>query len=110
MRTEVNELFDLGERADQGEIQLPEGLVLQNEIAIREERLANLAKAKAVLEKRAKERFAAEQVEYDAKVRERKEKTRKNRHKPKGRPPLPPQEQGPQDKDQYNFTDPECAS
>jgi transposase len=107
LRTEVNELFDLGERADQGEIQLPEGLVLQNEIAIREERLANLAKAKAVLEERAKERYAAEKAEYDAKMREREEKTRKNRHKPKGRPPLPPQEQGPQDKDQYNFTDPE---
>lgn len=107
LRTEVNELFDLGERADQGEIQLPEGLVLQNEIAIREERLVNLAKAKAVLEERAKERYEAEKAEYDAKVREREEKARKNRHKPKGRPPLPPQEQGPHDKDQYNFTDPE---
>jgi transposase len=105
LRSEVNELFDLGERADQGEIQLPEGLVLQNEIAIREERLANLAKAKAVLEERAKERYEAEKAEYDAKVCEREEKARKNRHKPKGRPPVPPQEQGPQDKDQYNFTD-----
>ncbi len=107
LRTEVNELFEVGERVDQGEIQLPDGLVLQNEIAIREERLANLAKAKAVLEERAKERYEAEKAEYDAKVREREEKARKNRHKPKGRPPLPPQEQGPQDKDQYNFTDPE---
>jgi len=107
LRTEVNELFDLGERADQGEIQLPEGLVLQNEIAIREERLANLVKAKAVLEERAKERYEAEKAEYDAKVREREAKARKNRHKPKGRPPLPPQEHGPHDKDQYNFTDPE---
>ena len=107
LRTEVNELFDLGERADQGEIQLPDGLVLQDEIAIRKERLANLAKAKAVLEERAKERYEAEKAEYDAKVREREAKARKNRHKPKGRPPLPPQEQGPQDKDQYNFTDPE---
>ena len=83
LRSEVNELFDLSERADSGEIQLPEGLVLQNEIAIREERLANLAKAKAVLEERAKERYEAEKAKYAAKVREREEKARKNQHKPK---------------------------
>jgi hypothetical protein len=59
------------------------------------------------LEERAKERFAAEQAEYAAKLREREEKARKNRHKPKGRPPQPPQMEGPRDKDQYNFTDPE---
>jgi len=107
LKTEVNELFELGERSDQGEIQLPEGLVLQNELAIRQERLVNLAKAKAVLEERAKERYEAEKAEHEAKVREREEKARKHRHKPKGRPPQPPQEQGPHDKDQYNFTDPE---
>jgi transposase len=107
LKTEVNELFELGERAEQGEIQLPEGMVVQNELAIRQERLVNLAKAKAVLAERAKERFAAEQAEYEAKVAEREEKARKHRHKPKGRPPQPPQEEGPRDKDQYNFTDPE---
>jgi transposase len=106
LRQEVNELFALGEQADQGEVRLPEGLVLENEIAIRQERLVNLAKAKAVLEERAKERYAAEKAEYDAKVREREAKARKQRHKPKGRPPKPPEE-GPRDKDQYNFTDPD---
>ncbi len=99
LKTEVNELFELGERSDQGEIQLPEGLVLQNELAIRQERLVNLAKAKAVLEERAKERYEAEKAEHEAKVREREEKARKHRHKPKGRSPQPPQEQGPHDKD-----------
>jgi hypothetical protein len=39
-------------------------------------------------------------------VREREAKARKQRHKPKGRPPKPPEE-GPRDKDQYNFTDPD---
>jgi transposase len=106
LRQEVNELIALGEQADQGEVRLPEGLVLENEIAIREERLVNLAKAKAVLEERAKERYAAEKTEYEAKVREREAKARKQRHKPKGRPPKPPEE-GPRDKDQYNFTDPD---
>lgn len=107
LRIEVNELFGLGERADQGEIQLPEGLVLQDEITIREERLSNLAKAKVVLEERAKARYEAEKAEYEAKIHEREEKARKHRHKPKGRPPQPPQDSGPRDKDQFNFTDPE---
>lgn len=107
LKAEVRELLEMGERVDQGEIQVPDGMVVENEIAIRAERLSNLAKAKAVLEERAKERFAAEQAEYAAKVVEREAKARKHRHKPKGRPPQPPQDSGPKDSDQYNFTDPE---
>jgi transposase len=106
LRKEVGELFEMGEKVDQGEMQMPKGLDMQDEIAIREERLANLAKAKAVLEARAKERYEAEQAEYQAKLREREKKARKQRHKPKGRPPQPPKP-GPRDKDQYNFTDPD---
>ena len=41
LRKEVGELFELGEKVDQGEMQMPEGLDLQDEIAIREERLAD---------------------------------------------------------------------
>ena len=106
LRQEMVDLFELGEQVDQGEKQLPEGLIVQDEITIREERLANLAQAKAVLEERAKERYEIEQAEYEAKLREREKKARKHRHKPKGRPPQPP-EPGPRDKDQYNFTDPD---
>ena len=106
LHKEVAELIEFGEQADQGEQQLPEGLVLGDEIAIREERLANLAQAKAVLEERAKERYEAEQAEYEAKLREREKKARKRHRKPKGRSPQPP-EPGPRDKDQYNFTDPD---
>jgi len=106
LRKEVGELFQLGEQADQGDKQLPEGLVIQDEIAIREERLANLAKAKAVLEARAKERYEAEKAEYECKLREREKKASRHHRKPKGRPPQPPAP-GPHDKDQYNFTDPD---
>lgn len=81
-------------------------MIVENEIAIRQERLTNLAKAKAVLEERAKERYEAEQAEYQAKLPEREEKAKKHHRKPKGRHPKPP-EPGPCDKDQYNFTDPE---
>jgi transposase len=50
LREEVAHLFELGERADQGDVELPEGLVIGDEIAFRKERLESLAKAKAVLD------------------------------------------------------------
>jgi len=106
LKAEVSELFTLGEQADQAEIQLPEELNLVNELAIRQERLANLAQAKRVLEARAQERYEAEKAEYEAKLRERKEKASQNGRKPRGPEPKAP-EPGPNDKDQYNFTDPD---
>jgi transposase len=104
LRTEVENLFALSERADQGN--LPDGLVVSDEIAIRQARLARLADAKAVLEARAKARTALEQAEYDAKMQERAEKTQQTGRTPRGRAPKPPIP-GPRDTDQYNFTDPE---
>ncbi len=104
LEAEVAELFALAEQADQAA--LPAGVDVAAEIARREERLARLAEAKAVLEARAKERDAQEQAAYAAKVREREEKTRRTGRKPRGRPPTPPTP-GPRDTDQYNFTDPE---
>lgn len=106
LREEVARLFELGERVDQGEMELPEGLVISDEIAFRKERLENLAKAKAILAARANERYVAEKAEYDAKIQEREAKARKRHQKPRGKPPQPPEE-GPSDKDQYNFTDPD---
>jgi transposase len=104
LRTEVDELFALGERAEQAD--LPDGLVVEDEIALRTARLARLAEARAVLDARAKERYEAERAEYEAKVREREEKAARSGRKPPGRPPQGPSE-GPRDKDQYNFTDPD---
>jgi transposase len=106
IRQEVGELLALGERADQGELSLPDELVIPDELALRQERLANLAHAKAILEARAQDRYAAERADYEVKLREREEKARTSGRKPGGRPPQPP-EPGPRDQDQYNFTDPE---
>ncbi len=106
LRQDVHELMALGEQADQGDLVLPEGLVIQDEIALRQERLENLAQARAVLEARAQERYAAEKAEYEVKLRQREQRARRNKRKPGGRPPKPPQP-GAQDKDQYNFTDPD---
>ena len=104
LRAEVETLFALGAQADQGS--LPDGLVVADELALREDRLRRLAEAKAVLEARAKEREAIEQAEYEAKVREREAKARRSGKPPRGRPPSPPSP-GPRGDDHYNFTDPD---
>lgn len=87
LKREVQELLNLGEQADQGEVALPAGLVLEDELSLRQERLANLAQARKVLDERANERYAVEKAEYEAKVKERAKKAHKRHHKPKGRPP-----------------------
>ena len=106
LRQEVEKLFAMAEEAEKGEVQLPEGLLPEKELALRKDRLAKLAEAKAVLEARAQERYKLEQAEYEAKLREREEKTKKSGRKPGGTQPQPPDSK-PGDKDQYNFTDPE---
>jgi transposase len=104
LRTEVEELFTLSEQSDQPEVL--DGLVVRDEIARREDRLARLAEAKAVLEARARERAAAEQADYEAKLAQRAERERTTGRRPGGRPPTPPVP-GARSGDQYNFTDPE---
>jgi transposase len=104
LRAEIEGLFRLSDQSDQRDIL--DGLVVGEEMARREDRLARLAKAKAVLEARATERLAAEQAEYEAKLEQRAERERTTGRKPGGRPPTPPVP-GPRDGDQYNFTDPE---
>jgi hypothetical protein len=101
LRTEVEELFLLSEQSDQRDI--PDGLVVREEITRREDRLAQLAKAKAVLEARAVERAAAEQALYEATMAQRAERERRTGRRPGGRPPKPPVP-GPRDGDQYNFS------
>jgi len=85
---------------------VPDGLVVGAEMARREDRLARLAEAKAVLQARAAERAAAEQADYEAKLTQRAERERTTGRRPRGRRPTPPVP-GPRDGDQYNFTDPE---
>jgi len=104
LHAEVEELLALGEKADEGN--LPEGLQVEFEIALRQERLLNLEKARAVLEARAQERDEAEKAEYEARMREREEKAKQTGRKPRGKDPKPPTE-GPRAEDQYNFTDPD---
>jgi transposase len=104
LRVEVEELMALGEKAEQED--LPEGLDVACELALRQERLLNLDQAKAVLEARAQERHELETAEYEAKMREREQKTKKTGRKPRGKAPKPPAAK-PRTQEQYNFTDPD---
>ena len=79
---------------------------MREEIGRREDRLARLAEAKAVLEACAEERVAAEQAEYKAKLPQREERARAMGRRPGGRPLTPPVP-GARSGDQYNFTNPE---
>jgi transposase len=105
LQQEVAELLVLSAQAEAGA--LPDNMDVQEELVLRRTRLANLAQAKKVLEVRAEERYQAEKAEYEAKVQAREARTREENRKPRGPAPKPPQQQGPRDQDQYNFTDPD---
>lgn len=106
LAAEVAELVALAEQADQGD--LPAEMNIGAEIAFRQERLVNLARARAVLVARAQQRYQLEQAEYEAKMEARAERARQQGHRPRGRVPKPPVA-GPRAKDQYNLTDPASA-
>ena len=65
LQAEVAELMARAEAADQAD--LPDGMSIPDELARREQRLAEIARARATIEARAKERHAREQGEYEAK-------------------------------------------
>jgi hypothetical protein len=104
LRAEVAELLAKAEAADGAD--LPDGLSIPEELARREQRLAEIARARAIIEARAKERHAREQAEYEAKLAARAAKAAATGQKPRGRPPVPPVE-GPGSADQVNLTDEE---
>ena len=104
LKAEVADLLGRAEAADGAD--LPDGLQVPEELALREKRLAEIARAKAVIEARAKERSARERAEYEAKMAAREAKAAATGRKPSGRAPQPPVE-GPLPTDQVNLTDEE---
>jgi transposase len=104
LRAEVAELLAKAEAADGAD--LPDGLSIPEELARREQRLTEIARARAAIKARAKERHAREQAEYEAKMAARAAKAAATGQKPRGRPPEPPVE-GPGSADQVNLTDEE---
>ena len=102
LKAEVAELLARAEAADQTDI--PDGISISEELARREDRLEKLAVARAKIEARAKERFAREMADHEAKLAAREAKTAATGKKPGGKPPQPPVE-GPLPTDQINLTD-----
>jgi transposase len=102
LKAEVQEMLALAEAADQSTV--PDGVSLPEEIKRREDRLAAIARAKAVIEARAKARDELEQAEYQARLAKREAKQKATGKKPGGKPPKPPQA-GPRAGDQVNLTD-----
>jgi len=124
LRAEVEELFALAEQMDARD--RPDGLVVRDEIARREDRLAQLAAAKVVIEERARERDALERAVYEDTLAQRAQQEQATGRRPRGRAPSPtglgritlssrrprgrapsPPVPGPRAKDQDNFTDPD---
>lgn len=104
LQAEVAELMARAEAADQADAS--DGLSIPDELARREHRLAEIAKARAIIEARAKEQHAREQAEHEARMAARAAKTAATGKKPGGRPPAPPVA-GPGPTDQINLTDEE---
>lgn len=102
LRAEVDAILAKAQEADGA----AEATRLSEEVTRREERLAQLAQARAVLEARAAARYAEEQEIYAAKVAARQAQAARTGKTPRGREPKPPTP-GPRAKDQYNFTDPD---
>jgi transposase len=101
---QIAQLLQKAEDADSTPLQ--DGLTIPEEIKRREDRIAKLGEAKQAMEARAMERLIEEQAAYQEKLAAREAKEQSTGKKPRGKAPEPPKE-GPRDKDQYNFTDPE---
>ena len=104
LREEVAKLTAMAEAADQADV--ADGMSIPEELARREKRLAEIARARAIIEARAKERYAREQAEYEAKMAARESRSAETGKKPSGRPAAPPVE-APGPADQVNLTDEE---
>ena len=102
LKAEIEELLSKANKADNED--LPEGMNIPEELVRRESRLEAIAAAKAEIERRAAERFAKEQEQYQVKQAARKAKENSTGKKPRGRTPTPP-EPGAKNKDQVNLTD-----
>ena len=86
LKAEVADLMAKAEAADTADI--PDGMSIPEELALREERLRKLAEARVKIEARAKERYARELAEHEAKLAVREAKvaaTGKAALRPKGR-------------------------
>ena len=100
----LGEVKALLKRAEEVDKQAAPESNIPAELARRAQRLAAIKRAQQEINRRAGERFKADQAEYEAKLKARRDKQAKSGKKARGREPKPP-EAGPRDKEQMNFTD-----
>lgn len=103
LEQEVQLLMTLSEEADRAP--QPVTLVVPEELARREARLARYTTARTVIEARHAAAAAEKQADYAAKMAQR-EAAQAAGKRPRGKPPEPPSAT-PDAKAQYNFTDPD---
>ena len=101
---EIDQLMTLAQNQDIKEDKTT--IDIPDEIKRRKDRLAKINMAKKVIEERRKEYYQEEKSEFDKKQAARSKYEKETGKKPRGRAPKEPSQE-PQDKDQYNFTDPE---
>jgi len=89
LKAEVGELLAKAEAADKADV--PDGMLIPEELERRQERLKKLAEARAKIKARADARFAREQAEYEAKIAAREAQAKASGKKPRGKPPAPRQ-------------------
>jgi len=72
LEAEVAELLALAEDVDKGDI--PDGMDVPHELAVRKDRIQAIKEAKREIERRAAQRYDKERKEYDQKLAERTKK------------------------------------
>lgn len=105
LHREIEQLLKKAEETDAKEIE-PE-IDIPEEIRFRKQRLAKIAEAKNAIEQRAAGRHEKAVALWKERKRKREERQKEEGKKPRGKRPGFPKQKGPEDKDQYNFTDPE---
>ena len=101
---EIDQLINLAEQQDEKEDKCTADI--PEEIKRRKDRLTRIGAAKKVIEERRKEAYKQEKAEFDEKETIRKEREKETGKKTPGRKAKEPSSE-PNEKDQYNFTDPQ---
>jgi len=101
LEKEVEELMGLGEE------EISAGMNRGDEIELRNLKISRLCEAEKVLEQRAEERYKDELAAHKERMAERAAEEKATGKKIGGPKPKKPTRTGPEDKAQYNFTDPE---
>jgi transposase len=103
LRREIETLMRKGEQADVTEAQ--ESIDIPEEIRLREKRLAKIEEAKRAIEERAQQRHVEAMKQHEERLLRRQETKDRTGRGVGGKPSQPPVDKGPEDTDQYNFTD-----